>query len=338
MFMVSLLNSASALTVTAALVAAALFFYIFSRARRRVRERRILLIVVGDTPVLAGGRALPLPLLLLVVAVIAGMALLAARILVVPALLGAPLLALLGIAILLALLARAPRSSRAYVIEVNVARTRRAADRFIRFAPPGADDSQDELARELRRAASSLRASAVFVALPHHPAWWTGVAHALEVLAELRVPLFALCAWNPYVREVLSQGALLESLVNARYAIVLFEPTRSGEVLSALIALEELDRLYQCCQTYEGALIPLLDDSTPLWDVNARGARLLIGCCPEGGESGPDERGVLESRGSIPSTWIRGARRLALIVYPWEGVLAGAPALPARSLRRGGEG
>jgi hypothetical protein len=336
MFMVSLLNSASALTVTAALVAAALFFYIFS-ARRRAREKRVLLIVVGDTPVLAGGRALPLPLLLLVVAVVAGMALLAARILVVPALLGAPLLALLGIAILLALLARAPRPSRAYVIEVNVARTRRA-DLFIRFAPPGADDSQDELARELRRAASSLRASAVFVALPHHPAWWTGVAHALEVLAELRAPLFALCAWNPYVREVLSQGVLLESLVNAGYAIVLFESSRSGEVLSALIALEELDRLYQCCQTYEGALIPLLDDGTPLWDVNARGARLLIECCPEGGESGPDERGVLESRGSIPSTWIRGARRLALIVYPWEGVLAGAPALPARSLRRGGEG
>lgn len=326
------MNSASALTVTAALVAAALFFYIFTR--RRAREKRVLLIVVGDTPVLAGGRALPLPLLLLVVAVVAGMALLAARILVVPALLGAPLLLLLGIAILLALFSRTLRPSRVYVVEVNVARTLRA-DRFVPFLPPGADDSQEALARELQRIASALRASALFVALPHHPAWWAAVAHALEVLAKLPIPRFALLPWSPRVREILGQDVLLEALVAAEYAVVLF--TSSREIVAALSAVEELDRLYQLgVQVYESSvLVPLLGGE-PLWDVDERGAEMIIEC-------GPKEKETEEGDGSAAErgthrAYVRGAHRVTLLVYPLEAVLGGGPPLPLALELRGGAG
>jgi len=323
------LNFTDALTVASALTAAALLLHFLSRARRRTREGRILLIVVGDAPVSAGGRALPLPLLLLAVAVIAGMALLAARILVVPALLGAPLLVLLGIAILLALFSRTLRPSRVYVVEVNVARTLRA-DRFVPFLPPGADDSQEALARELQRIVSALRASALFVALPHHPAWWTAVAHALEVLAKLPIPRFALLPWSPRVREILGQDVLLEALVAAGYAVVLFIPSR--KVVAALSAVEELDRLYQLgVQVYESSvLVPLLGGE-PLWDVDERGAELIIECGPEEGDGSAAEHGTQRE-------YVKGAHRVTLLVYPLEAVLGGGPPLPLALELRGGAG
>ena len=316
-------------TVAAALVTAALMLAALLRARRIRWARRAVFVVVGNAPVVVGGRALPLPLLLLIAAVIVGVALLAARILALPALLGAPFLVILGATILLSLIFALTRPTRPYVVEVNVARTLRA-DRFVPFLPPGADDSQEALARELQRIVSALRASALFVALPHHPAWWTAVAHALEVLAKLPIPRFALLPWSPRVREILGQDVLLEALVAAGYAVVLFIPSR--KVVAALSAVEELDRLYQLgVQVYESSvLVPLLGGE-PLWDVDERGAELIIECGPEEGDSSAAERG-------IPRAYVKGAHRVTLLVYPLEAVLGGGPPLPLTLELRGGTG
>jgi hypothetical protein len=315
-------------TVAAALVTAALMLAALLRARRIRRARRALFVVVGSAPVAVGGRSLPLPLLLMIAAVIVGVALLAARILALPALLGAPFLVILGATILLFLIFALTRPIRPYVIEVNVARTLRA-DRFVPFLPPGADDSHETLARELQRIASSLRASVLFVALPHHPAWWAAVAHALEVLAKLPISRFALLPWSPRVREILGQDTFLEALVAAGYAVVLFTPSR--EVVAALSAVEELDRLYQLSVlAYESSvLVPLMEEGEPLWDVDERGARLIVEC-------GPEERHSRVAGLGTFREYVRGAHRMTLLVYPLEAVLGGGSPLSLIPGLRGG--
>jgi hypothetical protein len=325
-----------AATAAAAIFAIALFLLALRRARRATLTHT-LIVEIGDAVGPAGPRTITPLTLLLILAAAVGNALLLVRVLAIPALLGAPPLLLLAAAILLALFFRSLRESRglqrARVVLVDVARSRRC-DLYIPYLPPGDDEAQEELARVLRRCVADSRPSLVVLSIPFHAVWWTALGHALTVLAETsQTSLFAVCAWDPKVRDTLGQDAFIEALVNAGYAVVLVDWTRPSAVraLNALLGVREPSNLYQNAQGY--LLVPCGEEL--LWDADARGAEFVAICEPETNEAS------WSLNLDKPTVRVRGPP-LTLLAYRFEtlhtGVACCGGGLLAQVVAGGGRG
>jgi hypothetical protein len=249
-----------------------------------------VIVEVGEPALrFAASRRRSLFLLLLLILSVLGIALLAAKVLIVPLFLGAPLLALLASALLLVLFHQYWRPRRFYLIHVNISRSS-VSDIFISYIPPGSAEDQHRLAEQLLRYVSELLPSRVVFNIPSYSAWWDAIAIAVYKLGERLVftpdgprapPLYALLAWDARVTNLRSEEASVEDLISNGFAVVLLDPRHafSRNVLERLLdVIEEAGEELHVMS--RGRVLVPFHRGEPLWGEELRSA-LPIACCPE---------------------------------------------------------
>jgi hypothetical protein len=257
------------------------------------RVPRLVIVEVGEPALrFAAPRRISLLLPLLLILSLLGIGLLAAKVLVIPVLLGGPLLAFLATLLLLFLLRRYWRPRRFYLVHVNISASS-MSDRFISYTPPGSAEDQHWLADQLLRAISELLPSRVLFNISPHPAWWDAIAVAVYKLGESSrlvftpdgpraPPLYALLAWDARVANLRSEESFLEDLISNVFTVILLDPRHvfSRDVLERLLDIIEEAGEELRVKSRGRVLVPVYRGEL-LWGMGELSAP-VIACCPEG--------------------------------------------------------
>jgi|GEM_PF-3952834 len=247
----------STFTLAVSAVLLAVLIVLFLRRARRVR--RVLIIEVGEPELsLAGRRQMSIMLMMLILALVAASALLAARLFVpFSVLAGFPLIVLALLMLGFYLLMTSRRPPRSYVVLVNVARSR-SCDLFYAFTPPGDAVQQQELAKWVGRLIASENFCCVLLNLPRVSLWWSALGpliNELSILAERKLPCFAICAWREGER-LINEGAFIRHLLTARIPVILSAPRCAPYIVRLVHILPQYSQeLYQIVRGVSSAYI-----------------------------------------------------------------------------------